>query len=127
MATIIDGTRLVAARLGAFGGLDAGGIATVRTGAASVRASSWLPLGLPVCGFAALLQHHAVSRSDVDLNAAFDLLHFVHLEWLGRGAIDHGTRGDFKSGAVTLAHDCRVYIRADGYNLLAARPIASAQ
>ena len=33
------------------------------------------------------------SRSGSDLNAAVELLHLVHVQGLGRGAVDHGSRG----------------------------------
>jgi hypothetical protein len=41
------------------------------------------------------------------LDAALNLSDLVHLECLGRRAVDHGAGGDVEPGAVALAHDGR--------------------
>src|SRR5262249_40678851 len=43
--------------------------------------------------------------SGPDFNAAFNLLHLVHVECLGRRTIDHRSGCDVEAGAVALAHD----------------------
>jgi hypothetical protein len=46
-------------------------------------------------------------RGESDLNAAFDLLHLVHVECLGCRAVDYGSGEDVEPRAVALAHDRR--------------------
>src|SRR5262245_19857553 len=56
-------------------------------------------------GVSTSVTRSAARRSDPDSNGAFDLLHFVHYERLGRGTGDHCTSGDIEAGAVALSTD----------------------
>ena len=52
-------------------------------------------------------------------------LAFVHVEWMGRRAVDHGAAGDVEPGAVALAHDRRLREQASGERACVAGHVIS--
>src|SRR5271154_4480091 len=72
---------------------------------------SWTPTRRQAACLPSPTAAYEVTRTDyrkslnTHLNDAVDFLHLVHAEWPDRGAADHGSGDDVKSGAVTLTHD----------------------
>src|SRR4051795_12468029 len=66
------------------------------------------PAGAPeVVRALGLVVEMGAPRSGADLDVPVDLSNLVDVQWLGRGAVDHGARGDVEAGAVALAHERR--------------------
>ena len=61
-----------------------------------------------------LMSSFDIAASESDSKEAFDFLHLIHVERLGRWPVDHGAGDDVKLGAVALTHDRRSGQQAPG-------------